>query len=177
MVRFRRWWIGVVSCVLLSPRAARAEPEEKPTQWYGYQAMIADAAAIGMFYGGVSTFRFCWHTESSNGGCDNGASGALLLGSLATYSFASPVIHLAHGHPGKAGASFGIRAAPWLIAVPLSQTESSGAAGLVVTSVFMAMVIDDGLLAREPVSEPSVQLGAVVDPETGGAMIAIGRQF
>jgi hypothetical protein len=115
--------------------------------------------------------------RSSNGACDNGASGALLLGSLATYSFASPVIHRAHGHLGKAGASFGIRAAPWLIAVPLSQTKSSGAAGLLITSVFMAMVIDDGLLAREPVSEPSVQLGAVVDPETGGAVIAIGRRF
>ena len=177
MVRFKQWWIGVISCVLLVPRAARAESDERPTRWYGYQAMIADAAAIGMFYGGVATFRFCWHIESSDSACDNGASGALLLGSFATYSFASPVIHLAHGHPGKAGASFGIRAAPWLIAVPLSQTESSGAAGLLIASVFMAMVIDDGLLAREPVSEPSVQLGAVVDPETGGAMLAIGRQF
>jgi hypothetical protein len=177
MVRFERWWIGLISCALLWPSAVRAETENEATRWYGYQAMLTDAAAIGMFYGGVSTFRLCFHGEESNRGCDNGASGALLLGSLATYSFAAPVIHLAHGHPGKAGASFGIRAAPWLIAVPLSQTESPGAAGLFITSIFMAMVIDDGLLAREPVTEPAVQLGAVVDPGTGGAMISIGRQF
>ena len=177
MVRFRSRWILLIACALFAPRVARAEPEAVPTRWYGYQGMIADAAAIGMFYGGVSTFRFCFLSWGSSRGCDNSASSALLLGSFATYSFASPVIHLAHGHPGKAGLSFGIRAAPWLLALPLSQSDGSAAAGLLVTGLFMAMVIDDGLLAREPVSEPSLRLGAVFDPGNGGAMISLGRAF
>lgn len=178
MVRFRSWWFGLMFCALLSPsRVSHAEPGAEPTRWYGYQAMIADAAAIGMFYGGISTLKFCFHSQGASGGCDNGASGALLLGSFATYSFASPVIHLAHGHPGKAGLSFGVRAAPWLLAVPLSQSDGPAAAGLLVTGLFMAMVIDDGLIAREPVAEPSVRLGAAFDPGNGGAIISFGRAF
>jgi hypothetical protein len=86
---------------------------ERPTRWYGYQGAIADAAAGALLYGAISTFRLCFST------CDNSTATLMLLGSLGTYAFGAPVIHVTHGRVDKAALSFGMRVTPWIAAAPL----------------------------------------------------------
>jgi hypothetical protein len=61
-------------------------------EWYGWQTLIADGAAVSIYFGGVLA----------------DASGLRTAGFLA-YLFAAPIVHFTHANIGKGFGSFGMR--------------------------------------------------------------------
>lgn len=74
------------------PAAAPKKPKAPEKEWYGWQTLIADAAAVGLYAGGLSA-----HTPSIY---DVG---------IGTYLLAPPIIHIVHGNVGPAFGSLGMR--------------------------------------------------------------------
>jgi hypothetical protein len=167
---------------IADPQGVREAPAD--TRWYGYQAAIADAAAIGLAVGAVSTFKLCLRfdfdgeSSSGSGGCDNATSTALGVSSLAVYALGAPIIHTANGHPGKAGLSLGIRAAPFAIGLPLAAANGGAGVGVVVVGMFTAMFIDDLAVATEVIPRP-LRLAIVpsFDPQRRVGMVFVGSEF
>jgi hypothetical protein len=111
------------------------------------------------------------------------ASGALLGTAAVTFVFASPSIHALHGHWGKAAASLGLRAIPLAIGVPLMSDprphDTTWGIGLtvLVTGGLAAMIVDDAILAREPVKPPARAFTVAPTFDTankGGGLSAVG---
>lgn len=165
---------------------AAERAERAKTSWYGYQAVIADVAVIGLTAGGGAqalTESYCFTASCVNAPRrDHTASEALLGTAAVTFLFAAPTIHALHGQWGKAAASLGLRALPVAIAVPLmsdprphDSTWPIGAAVL-LTGGLAAMIVDDAVLARgrvnhEPVTKPPSRVLSVAptfDPRGGG---------
>src|SRR5438552_8266040 len=88
--------------LLASPIVAHADDRPAPVDvapapprvWYGWQPLIADAAAAGLFVGGLATERY----EVADLG-------------LAGFALASPIIHGAHRHGVKAVGALALRVA------------------------------------------------------------------
>jgi hypothetical protein len=131
-------------------------PVQMTTEWYGWQTLLADGGSLALLLGGAAT------TSSRS----SGTAGALLLGSLATYSLGAPIIHLAHNRPGAALGSFGLRwGVPFvgaLLGVGFGYASCGkgnndgvcyglyGALGLTLGTIG-AIAIDSAVLAREQV--------------------------
>jgi hypothetical protein len=153
---------------------------ERPleTRWYGYQTVITDVAALGMFVGAASTFRLCISLSSTSRPCDNTTSETLALAGLTTYGLGGPIVHGAHGHWGKAGMSFGMRAAPFLLAALSATQKANEATGVIlIGGMFAAMSLDAALLANEEVEpeRPSFTLAPAYDPRArAGALVVQG---
>jgi hypothetical protein len=119
--------------------------EARPTRrWYGWQTLIVDGAAS------VALLTLASQSRSSNDGWLAPVTG--------TYLLASPIIHVAHGHPGKALLSLGIRGVgPLLIAAAFASGSSSGELGTVngpllvlgVLAIPAAIAVDAAAIARE----------------------------
>jgi hypothetical protein len=159
------------------PRWVAERPRE--TRWYGYQTLITDGVALGLFAGAISTFRFCFSWGSSHGSsCDNSTSEMLAVGSFVAYGFGAPVVHGAHGHWGKAGISLGMRAASiGLTAGLASQRANEMAAPILISSFLTVVALDSALLANEEVEPeaPSFTLAPAYDPRTrAGGLVATG---
>jgi hypothetical protein len=75
-----------------APRAARATeavaPPAAEKESYSMHVVVADLASLGMVFSGFPPLQSA---------------------AVASYVFASPVIHLVHGHPGRAAGSLGLR--------------------------------------------------------------------
>jgi hypothetical protein len=162
-------------------RSARAadcpRTAERPTRWYGYQGAIADITAGALMFGAISTFKLCWGTSYAQRSCDNTGPALMLLGSLGTYALGAPVIHVAHGRVDKAALSFGLRAAPWVAAVPLGSADSGATAPVLIGGMLAAIVIDHAVLAHEPIEEPVVRVSPMIDPGRGSAALLVERAF
>lgn len=174
------------------PAVATADPPQEPppivlippppppeTRWYGWQGLIADASSL-LLIGSVGSGRTI--------GAGLGAIG---------YVTAPPIIHLAHGHPVKALASFGMRAAA--VAVPVGggfylsdqacrhggdMCFVGGEFFFFYTAVLMipaALVVDDVVLAREPAPPPMVPDASIAPwaaPARGGFVVGLqGLRF
>ncbi len=91
-----------VSLVLGASGALGDEPSaadpSRPTHWYGYQTLATDGVALLLLLPALSSSAHDLQTASA-------------VASLATYSLGAPIVHLTHGHVGKAVADLGIRAA------------------------------------------------------------------
>lgn len=133
-------------------------PEPKTKQWYGWETLICDGASV--------------------------VTSPILIG-IGGYFFCSPIVHLAHGQPIHALASFGTRfSAPITLALggglldAAAQSDgrcelSCGVVGAVVgfgLGIVTAIAIDAAVLARKEV--PRTEKKATVVP-TGFA--ASGR--
>jgi hypothetical protein len=152
--------------------AARAEPRRS----YAGPVVAVDVLSVGAMLGALST----------------GGAELLLLGG-AGYTLGAPINHLAHGHPGRAAASFGIRAAAFGLATgaiiedvlahhcdgdvnPCGPPAGGIALGALVA--LGAAALDDVLLAREPESRAvrptAAQLtpGLAVGPRTASLSLA-----
>lgn len=179
------------------PDAEIGPPKPATTESYGYQPLIGDVVATTLTAAGLvkalseigpidlcGTFserQDCPHRPSP----DHTLSTALLTSGVATYFLASPIIHAAHGHWGKAGLSLGLRAAPIALAAPLLANEDTTGAGALVLlgGIGAAMVIDWTLIANEetkPESSPparGVSLSPTFDARNGGAGLAAVGTF
>lgn len=82
----------VVQAVPAVTAPAPPAPEMTEREWYGWQNMLLDLAAVGIFVGG-------WAADDGN------IVGAGYMG----YILGGPIIHWAHGNVGKGFASFGVR--------------------------------------------------------------------
>lgn len=181
--------------LLMTSSAFAGDPEGPPeappradTSWYGYQPLVADGVAVGVATAGAVqalTESYCFTSSCVDSPRrEHTASEALLGMAAATFLFASPTIHATHGHWGKAAASLGLRALPIAIAVPLmsdprphDRTWGLGVAVL-LSGGLAAMIVDDAVLAREPVTKPPsriLSLAPTFDTANkGGGVSAVG---
>lgn len=157
-----------------STRASAAQPARpEPTTHYGNQNAVTDGAATALWIGaivvGLSALN-CAIADRSN--CDDHTlSDVLGWSGVASYALGSPIIHLLHGHPDKAGLSFGLR----LAALSPAFIKSKAAGPLLLGAVLTAMVIDDVWIAREKVEPPkqTVSVLPVFDPARRAAGLSI----
>jgi len=146
-------------------------------QWYGYQTLVIDVASTSLFVAGLATFRLCL-SGSTSGGCNNDASGALLLSGLTGYALGGPVIHAAHGHWDKAGYSLALRVLPVAAATGVGAGGGAGGAAalLLIGGAGVAMMVDSAMLGYETVTveTPKVSLAPSFDPKsrTAGLVVA-----
>ena len=163
------WAVAVSASVALRLHPAHAEDVAR--RWYGDQSLVVDGTAVGvtLIGGGVVL-----GTAGDITGLVVGA-GTIGLGGL-TYLIGSPIVHLAHGRGGIAGASLGLRTVP---AIPVSllfalRPLKVGPGVALVTAIPVtalgAMAVDDFVLAYETTSRVSIV--PMVDRETRGLVVA-----
>ncbi|MDX2053000.1 MAG: hypothetical protein SFV15_11445 [Polyangiaceae bacterium] len=161
------------------------------TRWYGYQTGLSDVAAVGMIYGAVATYEFCWnlgislndHPAGDEGSesCDNSSSTAFALAGAGTYLFGAPTVHALHGSWEKAGLSFGMRSLPIVLGVGLAQSEETNglAAAVLIAGPLLAMTIDHAWLAREEAKAQGSAwyVAPTVDLKKSAAHLSVGASF
>ena len=169
------------------PSVASEVTVETARQSYGWQPFIADVASVGTFAAGLAVGHGVGAVATEYVGC----SGFLL---------ASPSIHLAHGHSGKAVLALALRA---LLPVALGMagyavggpgSPHAGEAGApaifqgfggllgVGTGALIAAGLDDLVLAQEDVRAPApVGTRRTIEPRISavaqGATLGIGGTF
>ncbi len=129
------------------------EPVRPRRRWYGWQTLSADGAALLLALSAV--------------GLSQGSSAdttALSVPALLGYEFAPGVIHFAHGNPGRAFASMGVRLGVPLAAAFVGATaasgcddygcEAGGAAVGFLLGIGGAMAIDAAVFAYDEQSPP-----------------------
>jgi hypothetical protein len=124
---------------------AKSTDEQGTPQWYGWQTLAADAGALGA---GLMT----------KGATGNSTAAVLVFGS--GYAFGAPVVHLVHGSPLKAGASFALRLAlptfGGLVGSSLESCDFKCTGGVYMVSGVLigyvaAVTLDSVVIARERV--------------------------
>ena len=75
-------------------------PRDLGKKWYGWQILVPTLASDALLMGGAFS--------SGNGGS---ASVGMIITGLVGHGLSGPIVHLVHGHPLKALASFGLEAA------------------------------------------------------------------
>jgi hypothetical protein len=97
----------LVAALLLSTAVAHADdavpPVAVPTPANGYRGQVIAADALA--YGQIVTSMI---TEGPNG-ADTVLSDIARTGGIGTFLLGAPIVHVAHGNYGRAGASLGIR--------------------------------------------------------------------
>jgi hypothetical protein len=176
--------------VMVSSRDARADDGETDKEGveqprpYGWQTLLVDAGAAGLFLGGV------FHGETR-----------ILEAGAAAYALGPPLVHVAHGHVGRAGADAAIRVlGPPVVGaigfglglgagVVLTGNDPEarivvggllGYTGLVVGAIggyVAAVAVDAAVLAQEPARKPAVALAPTLDLGRGRASVGIGGAF
>ena len=144
---------------------------------YGGPAVLADAGAITL--AGLSV---------------SAESAPLMVLGLAGYALGAPINHLAHGHPGRALASFGLRtlaagAATGVVLAdvlnhpcdgePSCRHNIGASVALATALVLTGMIVDHAWLARERVPAPppraTLTPGLALGP--GLAAVSLGGTF
>jgi hypothetical protein len=139
----------------------------RETRWYGWQVMLADAAAIGLIYAGAKN--------------DSGVLGALGVAGVLTVP---PLIHLAHGSGEDAAKSFAVRIAPFGLSLAIFAAihpdcgDGCGElfipfAGIVLSGV--GVIVDWAFFSTESVTprlslRPTLPMG---DPRSRGLALAL----
>lgn len=169
-------WAQTAPALAAGQRVARAPTVPPPPQsidettpervWYGWQTLLNDAAATGLFIGALEL----GHGDLYDTGGSLGANALATLG-IAGYVGGAPVIHLVHGRPGYAGGSALLRIGLPLIGGVVGNGAATcpppegdyGNCGLpellvgFVGGLVAASVIDSALFAWErPKAEPPV---------------------
>jgi hypothetical protein len=166
-------------------------PTEIETSWYGWQTLLSDAAAIGLWsvaavvddaqYGSASYRSYqAWST-------------ALAASGFAVYALGAPAIHLAHGRADQAGESLIMRVGLPFGGALVGVLVGAGACGRsddevpcpLITGVLgfaaggvAAMVLDAVVLAREPVRHPTGSgFQTLFIPTSGGGSFALAGRF
>jgi hypothetical protein len=153
----------VAAALAAAPAAAR--PEEAPgPRWYGWEIMLADAAAL---------------TLMAAGGAADAAP--LAYAGVGVYILGGPVLHNVHGNRLRGALSGVLRGA-----LPLGFGLAAEAAcdedeqdswfgcvgevgGAIIGGALLAMILDYAFLAHEPERAPPA-VHAVVAPRAGGGV-------
>lgn len=129
---------------------------EAATEWYGWQTLLADGAAV--------TFTVMAAKEPD--------STPFLMASAGTYLLGGPIVHAAHGNWGRAAGSLGLRLglplAGGLAGAALAQCRQGewfcgyAEVGMgTLIGIVAAVTIDASVLAREPVTKAPALVPAV----------------
>jgi hypothetical protein len=184
---------------LRSARAGEADVAEKAetpqTSWYGWQTLISDGSAVGLFslaylmdYEGKGSTSRQAYADGGN---------VLFAAGFATYLGGAPVIHWVHGNGRTGWASLGLRAglpiggaiagaligaaacgssnSEELVPCPVAFAAVGGLAGIVA-----APILDSAVLAREPVKPPigpRLQTATFVPSAVGGGTFVLAGRF
>jgi hypothetical protein len=165
-------------------------------RWYGWQVLIPNLVSDVVFTGGA----IGWLGNYTYFSPVNAGLGVAIAG-LAVHGISGPIVHLAHGHPLKALASFGLEAAlPGAIfgltyaAVSTSQPDSTGVGPFLLLVIGMpiawtagttvdiaALSWEDPSTAKRTAAQPSLhvaplmlpplKVGAVRAPSPGGVSL------
>jgi hypothetical protein len=184
-----------LAAVLAGTQTARAEepppPADQQASWYGWQTLLTDAGAIGLWVV-AGLLDDAKYASSSQRSYQSASKAALLLG-VGTYVLAAPAVHVAHGHRDRALTSLGLR-----VGLPIASFFLAGFVGSAtcrgsdadVPCPFVyamlgglgggaaAMVVDAAVLgheARAPSAVARFQTGLV--PTTGGGMAFLAGRF
>ena len=140
-------------------KLAVAAPPPKE-EWYGWQTLLVDGVSLGTIPLELAPSASFARTPSAS---------YLFLGSLSSYAFGAPLVHVAHGHWGRGVADLGLRVgavaagslAGAALGTPsgLSSCEATfagcfaaGSNGLAVGAMIgavLASLVDASLLARD----------------------------
>lgn len=159
------------------PAASEEVDPETQTQWYGWQTLSLDAAAVLLAFG------------ASGGTALSEAAPLMGATSLGTYALGAPITHLAHDNPGRAIGSLllrgGLPIAFGAAGVGIEDCPDggdfcglSGALYGGLVGALTAVVVDATLLSYEevPVEESALpNIGLAVDPR--GAALVVGGRF
>jgi hypothetical protein len=164
--------------------AAPSPPAPPEVRWYGWQTLVADGGAVALF-GLAAGFA------GGNGNATTVAAAGLI--GLGAYLAGGPIIHAAHGHPGKAGVSLALRVGlpvlAWAVGFGLGSNSchdsydhegcpTDYAAAATLVGVLTSVALDAGLLGRERVAEPTRNAPIVFfTPGRGGGGLSFARQF
>lgn len=177
-------------------RTSPAEDSAGRRRWYGWQTLVSDGASGGLFLT-AGLFSPWWASNTSTRvvdgrevcsgtGCPSTSrSISYVLAGLggAGYFLGAPIVHLVHGHVGKAVASFALRIPPPLIlgAAMLSCFNrcETGLIVLAATSFPIVYTIDAAVIAWEdvPQADPRVGVTPWVDLVARRAGLAVGGAF
>jgi hypothetical protein len=147
-----RWIAVTIVSLLAASRPASADDGD----WYGWQVMASDAAVVGLF------------TTAAN--LDDTWGAAAAIAGAAVYALGAPTLHLAHGKPGAAALSFGLRvggaALPFLALGTVLDGKGGGSdlASAVVLGAAGAVVgvaLDWVLLSHTDPDPPPVMLFSI----------------
>jgi hypothetical protein len=140
----------------------RARPTRPRRRWYGWQTLLADGA-IGLIAIAMA---------------ESDAEDAALAFAGVGFTLSGPIVHLAHGHPGKTVASLALRGgAVALIAAGAGTCDLRGGCGMLVFGVLgvpAAIVVDAAVIAREdafPEPKRSVWVAPWLAEGGGGAYL------
>jgi len=100
--------------------------------WYGWQTLATDGAAFMLLYG-------AGRSRNSD----------MAYGSLAVYSLGAPIVHMAHGNPGRGLFSLAVRSLPALTIFGDKSSRNDDMLLLTILSVPAMIAIDAAALARE----------------------------
>jgi hypothetical protein len=148
-----------------------AEPP-RAKRWYGGYTLATDGAAVALALGGAALDR----------------DGELLLvGSVGAYLLGGPIVHLAHGNPGRSLLSLGMRAGlPVTLAFLGVAAEGCGEGhdfcgygGALIgfgVGLVSAVVIDAAAIARDEV-EPTPAIAPALGVSREGAWLGATGTF
>jgi hypothetical protein len=115
--------VFLASCAAVATLWLAAAPAAEPaaleaTRWYGGPAVITEASALGLVFVGA-------YIQNETSAAGTGLGTDLAGVAAAAWLLGAPVNHGAHGHPGKALASFGLRLAAVVVPVALGLALNS----------------------------------------------------
>jgi hypothetical protein len=155
-----------------TPTAEAKPPQEQ--RWYGWQTLVVDAVAVSSFAYGAENER-----------------GELILGSLAVFVLAPPVVHLTHDRLGAAGGSLLVRLTVPALFSAVSLTTCAGDEascpplafyGVIAMGFAIASATDAIFLGSEPVAKaqpmpPRATLTPALWVDAKGARAAVTVRF
>lgn len=161
-----RYHRGMHLCCSLATAAAvlalASSPARAEEKWYGYQVAAPDVV------GGVLVLA----------AAQSEAWGTAALG-VATILLGGPIVHAAHGHWGRAGASLGLRVGAPLLGVSLGAGlgASGGGGGKGSLDAITYAIVGAGLGYVVAATVDIAYLAREDVPETAPRMLSIGGRF
>jgi len=140
---------GSSEIVPVNPPAAR-EASTPSRRWYGWQILLTDTAS--------------WTVALT------GSDAGIVLGGLGL-AFGSAIVHQAHGHPGRAWGSFGMRAGSLLLALA-TKDPSTGLSVLLLGELLDATVLGIETKPQPPRVMPNLSVS-----QNGTLIFGVGGAF
>ncbi len=173
------------------PSPVEAPPAAPETRWYGDVTLVADGIAAG----GVALAGIHESDLRRRDGSHSSITAPAIYTLTAVYLLDGPLVHVLHRRPGRAAGRLLLRAGTVAVglAILVSVSESAGCstdsfphasscdwvAAAFVMSPVAAFLIDDLLLAREPVvKQPAASaLSPRIVVQPGLALFGMGGTF
>jgi hypothetical protein len=179
------WSVVLVSATLTLVPTTAPPPTPDADRWYGGPAVVTEGASAGLLLlaGGISAAGHNW------------IAATVLAPGVAGLALGPAINHLVNGYPGRAAGSFGLRVGGLLVGATvavligdaerclgLGDTPAPPCNNILVGTGFLlpllgAFVLDDAVLAREPVpppEKPAQRRVLALSLLGGGALFAAG---